>query len=221
MKSAQNIFTLISRIFHVPFQLANHTIFSWKKLSAKNRYILLVVVFASFLILIPIALSTLFNSDKAEAAWFNDSWGYRQTVNITNSGSAQTHYQVAITLDTATLITAGKMRSDCNDTRITDINGNVLPHWIEENNPGCNNASTKIWVKVPSLPTSGQTVYLYYGNLSASNVENPTQVFIFYDNFSGQLDDIRIYNYALTPYQIKQVMNQGAAVRWSPVTGAP
>jgi hypothetical protein len=28
--------------------------------------------------------------------------------------------------------------------------------------------------------------------------------------FSGQIDDVRIYNYALTPEQIKQVYNGGA-----------
>jgi len=34
--------------------------------------------------------------------------------------------------------------------------------------------------------------------------------------WKGQLDDVRIYNYALTPSQIKQVMNQGAGVRFGP-----
>src|SRR5665811_583700 len=185
MKSAQNIFTLISRIFHIPFQLANHTIFSWKKLSDKNRYILLVVIFASFLILIPIALSILFNSDKAEAAWWNESWGYRQTVNITNTGTAQTDYQIAITLDTATLITNGKMRSDCNDIRITDTNGKLLPYWIEEGSAPCNNAATKIWTKVPSIYTSGNTLLLYYGNPSSSSYQNGNKVFDFFDDFNG------------------------------------
>lgn len=39
--------------------------------------------------------------------------------------------------------------------------------------------------------------------------------------FQGQIDDVRIYNYALTPVQVKTVMNQGAAVRWGPITGTP
>src|SRR3990167_3483110 len=124
---------------------------------------------------------------KAQAAWFDDSWSYRQRVDVCSSDLAQTDYQVSITLDTATLITAGKVQSDCDDIRITDTNGKLLPHWVEESNPGCNSATTKIWTKAPSITTSGATVYLYYGNPSAANVENPTKVFVFYDNFSGDL----------------------------------
>ncbi len=38
---------------------------------------------------------------------------------------------------------------------------------------------------------------------------------------NGQIDDVRIYNYALTPTQVKQVMNQGGAVRFGPTSGSP
>jgi hypothetical protein len=34
--------------------------------------------------------------------------------------------------------------------------------------------------------------------------------------FTGQLDDARVYNYALTPAQIKMVYNEGSAVRFGP-----
>lgn len=33
------------------------------------------------------------------------------------------------------------------------------------------------------------------------------------ENFNGQMDDVRVYNYALTKQQIQQVYNQGAAKR--------
>jgi hypothetical protein len=39
--------------------------------------------------------------------------------------------------------------------------------------------------------------------------------------FHGRIDDVRIYNYALTPAQIRTIYNQGAAVRFGPETGAP
>jgi hypothetical protein len=39
--------------------------------------------------------------------------------------------------------------------------------------------------------------------------------------FPGQLDDIRVYVYPLSPTQIKQVMNEGASVRYGPSTGSP
>jgi len=39
--------------------------------------------------------------------------------------------------------------------------------------------------------------------------------------FSGQIDDVRIYNYALTATQIKQLYNGGAAIKFGPSTGSP
>ncbi|PIY93964.1 MAG: hypothetical protein COY68_04470, partial [Candidatus Levybacteria bacterium CG_4_10_14_0_8_um_filter_35_23] len=41
------------------------------------------------------------------------------------------------------------------------------------------------------------------------------------NNFQGAVDDLRIYNYALTAAQVKTVMNQGAAVRYGPSQGSP
>jgi len=39
--------------------------------------------------------------------------------------------------------------------------------------------------------------------------------------FKGLIDDVKVYNYALTPQQILMDYNQGAAVRFGPVTGKP
>ena len=38
---------------------------------------------------------------------------------------------------------------------------------------------------------------------------------------NGQIDDVRIYNYALTANQVKNIMNEGSAVRFGPSTGSP
>ncbi len=40
-------------------------------------------------------------------------------------------------------------------------------------------------------------------------------------NYKGQIDDVRIYNYALTSQQIEQLYNQGSAIRFGPSTGSP
>jgi hypothetical protein len=112
----------------------------------------------------------------AAADWWDDSWLYRQTVGITNSGTDQTDFQVMITVDTATLITANKMQSDCDDIRITDINGKLIPQWIEPTT--CNTAATKIWTKVPSISTNGATVYLYYGNSAVGSKSSTADTFI-------------------------------------------
>jgi hypothetical protein len=40
-------------------------------------------------------------------------------------------------------------------------------------------------------------------------------------DFTGQIDDVRVYNYPLTPAQIKTVYNENSAVRFGPMTGSP
>ncbi|QQG44288.1 MAG: DUF2341 domain-containing protein [Candidatus Roizmanbacteria bacterium] len=144
---------------------------------AKRR--LLLISLLIILIGLPIVFLSLKYQSKTEAAWYNENWTYRQTVAITNSGTAQTDFQVSIGIGTSALIVSGKMQSDCDDLRVTDINGKILPFWIEPTT--CNNAtnSTTVWVKAPSISTSGTTLYVYYGNPSApSGASATTQVFI-------------------------------------------
>jgi len=77
--------------------------------------------------------------------------------------------------------------------------------------------NVKVYVdgKLGNTCTDTDTMTNSIGNLSIGAYESGSYP------FQGQIDDVRIYNYALTPYQIKNIMNQGAAVRWGPVTGAP
>ncbi|MEK9178657.1 MAG: LamG domain-containing protein [Patescibacteria group bacterium] len=41
------------------------------------------------------------------------------------------------------------------------------------------------------------------------------------DYFNGQIDDVKVFNYALTAGQVKTLYNQAGAVRYGPLTGAP
>jgi hypothetical protein len=132
-------------------------------------------------------------------------WSYRRPITISNSGGALTDYQVLVTLDTQSLISAGKMRSDCGDIRFTDSNGStLLNYWIES---GCNTASTKIWVKVPSIPaSSSKTIYVYYGNPSATSASTYNPILLKITKISGNaggspvvLEDI-MFNSALDFY---------------------
>jgi hypothetical protein len=115
---------------------------------------------------------------------FNPSgWLYRRPITIDNTQNPNTltDYQVLVTLDTATLISYGKMNSDCSDIRFSYPNPDgteaEIPYWIESD---CNTPNTKIWVKVPSIPANGYaTIYVYYGNPNATSLSNDTNVFIF------------------------------------------
>jgi len=115
-------------------------------------------------------------------------WDYMREVTIDNTQNSNTlsDFQVQITLDTASLISNGKMKSDCGDIRVYDPNtDSLLPYWVESENT----SNTKIWVKVPSIPGGGKkTIYLFYGNPSATSQSNGDEVFILYEdweNWSG------------------------------------
>lgn len=115
----------------------------------------------------------------APAANGPDNTQYKRAITINNTANSNTltNYQVSITLNTASLIAAGKMRSDCGDIRINDSDDAtpISNYWVEN----CNNTATIIWIKVPSIPASSQkTIYLYYGNSSATPLSSVSNTFI-------------------------------------------
>ena len=115
--------------------------------------------------------------------WYNNSWNYRKTITVSNSGTSLTNYQVLVIIDTASLVTATKMRSDCGDIRLTDTDGStLLSYWIES---GCNTSLTRIWIKIPSISTGTKTIYLYYGNSSETSLSNGTNTFDFFEDFAN------------------------------------
>ncbi|MBU5678907.1 MAG: DUF2341 domain-containing protein [Candidatus Aenigmarchaeota archaeon] len=150
-------------------------------------------------------------------AWVNPraiggSFSYRRPITITNTAGALTDYQVLVTLDTASLISQGKMRSDCGDIRFTDSDGATkLSYWIES---GCNSANTRIWIKIPSIPrTSTKLIYMYYGNSSVTSESNGAAVFDFFDDFNTLDTSSRWYPVAGSNYQVSNGIlriNQGA-----------
>lgn len=119
--------------------------------------------------------------------WFDTSWKYRQSVGVTNtSGSTLTDYQIPIFIDTSSLISSSKIKNDCSDLRITDSVGTTLPYWIATS-PSlntCGQTSTKVWVKISSISTSGTNLYIYYGNSSASSQSNGNNIFPIFADFT-------------------------------------
>jgi hypothetical protein len=118
--------------------------------------------------------------------WLSSSWQYRRAITVDNTSNPNTlsNYQVLVILDTASLISAGKMQSTGADIRFTDSDGlTSLSYWIES---GINTSSTRIWVKVPNIPgSSTKTIYLYYGNPSASPASNGANTWLFFENWEG------------------------------------
>lgn len=112
------------------------------------------------------------------------TFSYRRTITITNpSGSSTlTNHQLSTTIDTASLVSAGKMQPDCDDIRVKDTNQTTgLEYWVGD----CNTANTIVWFKVPSISAeSTKAIYLYYGDASASSEANGHNVFELFDDFN-------------------------------------
>ncbi|MCK9578312.1 DUF2341 domain-containing protein [bacterium] len=118
-------------------------------------------------------------SSKYSSSSLLTGWTKRKPITITNtSGSTLTDYQIS--LDIAY---DSDMQADFDDIRFTDSNASLLlSYWIESKT---DSSTAKVWVKIPSIPTSGTTVYLYYGNSSAVSTANGDNTFAFFDDFSS------------------------------------
>jgi len=110
------------------------------------------------------------NKQEGVKAWYSSSWDFRRSISASNdSGGDLTNEDILVTIDTAALISSGKLQSDCDDLRFIDSdNSTALSYWVEG---GCNTTTTQIWVRIPSLPSAGKTIYVYYGNATAANAE--------------------------------------------------
>ncbi|MEM4736487.1 MAG: DUF2341 domain-containing protein [Nitrososphaeria archaeon] len=174
MRGTKNLLLLIWKILSSISYLLPHKF--RKRLSSTQRLFLNVIIASIFLVFGVWIYTSFSQPEQSEAAWFNDQWLYRQKVDITNSsGSNLTDFQVAIVLNTAQLITDGKLQSDCDDIRFVDQKGNMLPHWRIPATL-CNTSSTKYLVRTKSIPTNGNTIFVYYGNPTAQNIEDAGKV---------------------------------------------
>jgi len=109
--------------------------------------------------------------------WWNSNWNYRKKITFDNSGQSTnlTNFPVLVVLHSGNFDYA-KAKSDGADIRFIDSDDSTsLDYEIEDWDPDGN---SYIWVKVPQIDASSSTdfIYLYYGNSSASDGQNPTGV---------------------------------------------
>ncbi len=116
---------------------------------------------------------------------------FEDAITIDNTGYADnlTNYVVTVTADTANLISAGRIRSDCGDIRFLDSDHQAnLAYWLES---GCDTSSTVIRVKIPFIPASAtKTIYMTYGNSLLTSASDGNSVFLLFDDFNGTSLDI-------------------------------
>jgi hypothetical protein len=114
--------------------------------------------------------------------WLNAGWHYRVPITISNpGGTALSNFPVHVVL-TSSFAFANAQASGA-DVRFTTSNGiTLLSSWTEMWTP--NQGTASLWVNVASIPANGTTLYMYYGNSTASTVSNGNAVFTFFDDFS-------------------------------------
>ena len=112
----------------------------------------------------------------ADAPWANLNWQYRKEITINHSKVDATliDFPVLVSLNSDADL-ARNAQDDGDDIAFTNFDGGQLAHEIEyfDNDTG----ELLAWVKVPSLSGSVNTsLYLYYGNSSCENMQNPENV---------------------------------------------
>ncbi|MCD6368074.1 MAG: DUF2341 domain-containing protein, partial [Candidatus Aenigmarchaeota archaeon] len=115
--------------------------------------------------------------------WFDSNFKYRMPITISSSNNLN-NYQVLVVL-TPGNFDYSHANSDGSDIRFTDEDKvSSLSHWIEEWNYG---STSKIWVKVPTIPSGSKTIYMYYGNQSSpvTSESDGDSTFLFFDDFSS------------------------------------
>ncbi|MFT4522204.1 MAG: gliding motility-associated-like protein [Bacteroidia bacterium] len=110
---------------------------------------------------------------------------YRIPVILNNTAnSALSDHQLMFTVNTSTMVSAGKMQSSGNDLRFLDKKGNELKYWVATGT--MNTTSTQVWVRVDSVyGYQKDTLYMFFGNATASVKSNASSTFLIYDEFNG------------------------------------
>lgn len=96
-------------------------------------------------------------------------YAYKDAIKVhENAGNQAINYQVLLTVNTAALVSAGKMQASGNDIRFSkDCTGSTLLNYYIES--GMNSTATKIWVEIDTLPASSDyLMYMWYGNSAAT-----------------------------------------------------
>jgi PQQ-like domain len=120
-------------------------------------------------------------------------WSFTRAITVTVGATAPFNgyngYSAQVAgFNTAALVTAGKMRADCNDLRIARFAAGTWTQLDRQVN-GCNTVNTSIWFKMQAdVAASGSdaSYSMFYGNASAgAPLANLNNVYLAYDNFDS------------------------------------
>lgn len=121
-------------------------------------------------------------------------WNYYMPITVSNPNTSPlTDHQVMITVNTAALVASGHMQSDGDDIRFfsSSVCCEEYPYYIDS---GMNSTATKIWVKLPSVPSGGSNTFkMFYGNPTASAGTNGAATFKLFEDYNGPTNQFQLY----------------------------
>ena len=110
-------------------------------------------------------------SSTLNAEWYDDDWQYRIPITIDNStnSNALSEYQIKLEIDNTLTDFWANVDADGADVRVVEADGIVEDYFIESFDDSSQEAV--IWVQIDGdIPANDtKTVYLYYGNASATS----------------------------------------------------
>ena len=133
------------------------------------------LIFTAFLVFI------LSFTTSVHAAWYNQDYSNKVLINVTErsgiAGLMNYSVRLNITYDS-------DMQVDFDDLLFTNASETAnLSYWTEKH---YNSNHAIVWVRVDNLTVNANTtIYLYYGNITASNFSNLSQTFLVWDNFDA------------------------------------
>jgi len=119
----------------------------------------------------------LIDTTSDESVTWLDGWDYRKKIVIdhTKIDEYLTNFPVLVKL-TSSNFDFTKVKNDGTDIRFTKSDGQTLLSY-ERERYDTNNGNAEYWVKIPSISSTTDTVfYVYYGNSSATDGANKTNV---------------------------------------------
>lgn len=142
-------------------------------------------------------------------------WSYRKSHTLTLPEGVIANHPYQITVMRSDGESSGqvvyigtKCKSDFSDIRFADFGENELPYFISKKTADM----CIFWVKIFTVGTGSNTIYMYYGNTSASSESDGESVFpLFFDSFDSFDAEVWNHSGADTPTCSDSVMTLTAS----------
>lgn len=173
-----------------------HQVLSKKRPDNKVKLLKKWLIVAPVTGLILVGMFMPAHAAAPDNAWWDTDYQHRKKITVSSSGATAIpdEYSVSFTEDTASLISAGKLRPDGNDWRIAYWNGSS---WIELDRhvrSSWNSVNTETWFKTQAAISGGASddnYYFYYGY--PAETETPPS---YWSDSMGADASSRVYWYA-------------------------